>query len=144
MAACWCVRCATLYWHVVRWPRSLIVKPVLNSYRRLIVNPVLNSYRPQLFALYIPCYSNKRTFVAQVSTYCWAAKCFITFLKIIGWIQGSTDCSRADTSLMYILTSEMWCTHPYAAAHFFFVPFHMHTAEEKIKLGCWKLAKLND
>ena len=54
-----------------------------------------------------------------------------TFLETVGWIQGSPVCSRANTALIYIQTSEMCSTHHSAAMQFIIVPVHLHAAERK-------------
>ena len=56
------------------------------------------------------------------------------FLKITGWLQGSTISSRANTVPIYILTSKMCFTHVHTAIHFIFVPFHLQTTEIKIEM----------
>ena len=65
-----------------------------------------------------------------------AAKYSATFPKIQGCpkIEGSTLCSRANTTPTYTMNSYMCSTHPYVATHFVIVPFLMRTAEETIQI----------
>ena len=53
----------------------------------------------------------------------------IFFPEIVVWLQWSTILSRANTAVIYILTSEICAIHQYAAVRFNFVSFHLHTAE---------------
>ena len=57
-----------------------------------------------------------------------------TFLKIVGWLQGSTVCSRVNTALIHILTWGMCSPHHCAGDHYNFAPFHTHTAEDNIQI----------
>ena len=54
-------------------------------------------------------------------------------------------CGQANTAPNYFLSSELWCTHQYAAIHFMFVTLHLQAAENKNHFyGGWNLAKLRN
>ena len=54
--------------------------------------------------------------------YCSATNYSTTCLKTVGWLQGSTVCSRANTAPIYIMTSKLCSTHQFAAIHV--IPCH--------------------
>ena len=70
------------------------------------------------------------------------------FSNLLGWLQGSSFCSRENTALICILSTTMCCNHHFAAIHFIVVPFHLHTTEKQPSNLCpnrrRKLAKCNN
>ena len=52
--------------------------------------------------------------------YCNTAYYSATFFEFIGWLQGPTVCSQANTAPSYILTSEVCTTLQNAAIHFIY------------------------
>ena len=113
----WCFDCCNIKWHVAQQNLKTLsgVLIVLWIYVPLFYGGV--EARPRIsVALDVHAYRRNDNYLS-------------TFPKIAGWLQGSSICCLANIAPIYILTSVKCSTQHYAAIHFIFEPFHLHTAE---------------